>query len=142
MGAVIERSEEVERRDVIVGKHLYANLYGIDPVRGGDEEGLREVVAEAARASNMTLLEVRSWRLGGPKGGVSVIALVLESHIAVHTWPGYGYATVDVYTCGEKSDPFKGLKLIVEYLRPEDYSVAFADRTQRPRRWTRSASST
>jgi len=118
--------------DFIVGRHVYANLYGIDSERGWDEKKLREVVVEAAKASNMTLLEVRSWRLGGPKGGVSVIALVLESHIAVHTWPGYGYATVDVYTCGEKSNPAEGLKIIVDYLRPTYYTVGFADRTQRP----------
>jgi len=53
----------------------------------------------------MKLVEMKSWKFGGKKGGVSVIALVEESHIAVHTWLEYNYATVDVYTCGEHSDP-------------------------------------
>jgi S-adenosylmethionine decarboxylase len=129
----MEALVEEKKSDVIVGKHLYANLYGIDRERGWDEEGLREVVVRAAKASNMTLLEVKSWKLGGGKGGVSVIALVLESHIAVHTWPWYGYATVDVYTCGEKSDPSKGIKLIIDFRSPEYYTMGYADRTQRPR---------
>jgi S-adenosylmethionine decarboxylase len=117
--------------DVIVGKHYYANLYGIDVDKAWDEEGLRDAVVKAAEVSNMTLLDVKSWKLGGVKGGVSVIAIVLESHITVHTWPHYGYTTVDVYTCGEDSEPSLGLKVLLEYLKPREYDVAYADRTQR-----------
>ncbi len=114
----------------VVGKHYYANLYEIDVSRGKDEEGLRRVVAEAAELSNMKLVDLKSWSFGGDKGGVSVIALVIESHIAVHTWVEYAYATVDVYTCGEQSDPLPGIKHIVAYLKPKDYRVWYADRGQ------------
>ncbi len=114
----------------VVGKHYYANLYEIDVSRGRDEEGLRKVVAEAAELSNMRLVDLKSWSFGGDKGGVSVIALVVESHIAVHTWVEYAYATVDVYTCGEQSDPLPGIKHIVTYLKPKDYRVWYADRGQ------------
>ncbi len=117
-------------RTGVVGKHYYANLYGIDVDRGRDEEGLRRVVAEAAELSNMRLVDLKSWSFGGDKGGVSVIALVVESHIAVHTWVEYAYATVDVYTCGEQSNPLPGIKHIVNYLKPLDYRVWYADRSQ------------
>ncbi len=59
-----------------------------------------------------------------------MIALVVESHIAVHTWVEYAYATVDVYTCGEQSDLLPGIKHIVTYLKPKDYRVWYADRGQ------------
>lgn len=114
----------------IVGKHVYGNLYDIPEEIAGDEEYLREVVVKAAELANMTLLEVKSWRLGGDKGGVSVIALVLESHIAIHTWINYSYATVDVYTCGEKSDPWRAFNYIIEKLKPKEYTANYADRTQ------------
>lgn len=114
----------------IIGKHVYGNLYEIPEEIAGDEEYLRNVVVEAAKLANMTLLEVKSWKLGGEKGGVSVIALVLESHIAIHTWINYRYATVDVYTCGEKSDPWRAFNYIVEKLKPKEYTVNYADRTQ------------
>jgi S-adenosylmethionine decarboxylase len=77
----------------------------------------------------MKLVEMKSWKFGGKKGGVSVIALVEESHIAVHTWLEYNYATVDVYTCGEHSDPQKAFDLIVSVLRPERYQMFYADRS-------------
>ncbi|MEM4632720.1 MAG: adenosylmethionine decarboxylase, partial [Pyrobaculum sp.] len=87
----------------VVGKHVYGELYEIDEKLLEDEQRLRKIVIEAAHIANMHIVEVNSWKFkGGDKEGVSVIALVLESHIAIHTWPVYKYATVDVYTCGER----------------------------------------
>jgi len=113
----------------IVGKHVYGNLYDILPDTASNEELLRNAVIEAAKLANMTLVEVKSWKFGGSKGGVSVIALVQESHIAVHTWNEYRYATVDVYTCGEKSDPWKAFEYLVNVLKPKFYTVNYADRS-------------
>ena len=116
-------------KDIIVGRHVYGNLYGIDSGILWDEERLKEVVVEAAKQANMKLVEVKSWKFTGYHGGVSIIALVLESHISIHTWPDYNYATVDVYTCGEKSDPWKAFNYIVERLKPRYYTVHYADRS-------------
>ncbi len=116
----------------VVGRHVYGELYGVDKAAASNEPALRELVLDAANAANAKVLEVKSWRIDDPvKGGVSVIALVLESHIAVHTWPYYDYATVDVYTCGDHTDPFKAFQLIVDRLRPKRYTVNFSDRSQR-----------
>ncbi|EQD78774.1 S-adenosylmethionine decarboxylase, bacterial/archaeal, partial [mine drainage metagenome] len=27
--------------------------------------------------------------------------VIAESHLAIHTWPEYKYAAVDVFTCGD-----------------------------------------
>ncbi len=122
----------MEKQDRIIGRHVYGNLYGVEPERLWDEEGLKRLVVEAAHVANMTLVEVKSWKFTGFHGGVSVIALVLESHIAIHTWPDYKYATVDVYTCGERGDPWKAFNYIVEKLQPKHYVVHYADRSSLP----------
>ncbi len=114
----------------IVGKHYYANLYDIDPEKARDEESLKKAVIEAAKLSVMNLVDIKSWSFGGNKGGVSVIALVVESHIAVHTWIEYSYATVDVYTCGKQSNPLPGIKHIINHLKPKTYKIWYADRSQ------------
>jgi S-adenosylmethionine decarboxylase len=121
-----------EGKGRVVGKHVYGNLYDVDLSVAGDEARLRGVVEEAARLGNTRLWELKSWSFGGEKGGVSVIALVLESHIAVHTWIEYRYATVDVYTCGEQSDPFKAFEHIVKALKPRFYTFNYADRSSMP----------
>ncbi|KSW12247.1 S-adenosylmethionine decarboxylase proenzyme [Pyrodictium occultum] len=126
------RQTGTAQEDFIVGKHVYGNLYGVAREKLWDEEGLKRIVVEAARVANMHLVDLKSWKFSGYHGGVSVIALVLESHIAIHTWPDYGYATVDVYTCGANSDPWKAFNYIVSSLRPRHYIVHYADRSSIP----------
>ncbi len=119
----------INLEDTVVGKHVYANLYGVDRALLSDEEYLVDVVRAAAGLSNMTLVDLKSWSFGGRKGGISVIALVVESHIALHTWIEYGYATLDIYTCGADSDPWKGFKYVLNSLKPKRYTVGYADRS-------------
>ena len=33
--------------------------------------------------------------------GISGVVIIQESHLTLHTWPEYGYAAVDVFTCGD-----------------------------------------
>jgi len=124
-----EESSQISAEDRIIGRHVYGNLYDIDIAIASDEEKLKNMVIESVKLANMTLVDIKSWSFGGKKGGISVIALVLESHIAVHTWFSYRYATVDVYTCGEKSDPWKAFEYIINTLKPKYYTVNYADRS-------------
>ncbi|MEZ0289925.1 MAG: adenosylmethionine decarboxylase [Sulfolobales archaeon] len=123
---------EENRDPYIVGKHVYGNLYDMDVNKISDENFVREIAVKAAELANMNLVEAKSWSFGGVKGGVSAIVLVEESHIAIHTWKEYNYATVDVYTCGEKSDPWRAFHYIVQMLGPKYYVVHYADRSQKP----------
>ena len=116
---------------VIVGKHVYGSLYDLKEERAYSDPGfLEDVVRRAAELAGATIIDSKSWSIPGEKGGVSVIVLVDESHLAVHTWKEYGYATVDIYTCGEHTDPWRAWEYIKEVLKPEKYSVNYADRSQ------------
>jgi S-adenosylmethionine decarboxylase len=116
--------------DMVVGKHLYANLYDVDRKLLEYEDLLRGLVLDAVKAAHSTLIEIKSWKVGGKKGGVSVIALVDESHIALHTWVEYSYATLDIYTCGAHTDPWAAFNLVIQVLKPRKYKVGYADRSQ------------
>ncbi len=118
--------------DFIIGRHVYGSLYGIDKEKAWDEEYLRDLIQRAVEAAGATLLDLRSWRVEGEKGGISVVAIVLESHVALHTWPEYGYATFDAYTCGDRADPWKAWDLVLRELKPKYYTVHYADRSQKP----------
>ena len=50
----------------------------------------------AARATTLGTI----FRRFSPQG-VSGVVVVEESHFSIHTWPEYGYAAVDFYTCGD-----------------------------------------
>jgi len=110
----------------VIGKHIYGNLYDCDYNILTDEGKLREIAIKATQIGRMTLLDVKSWKIGL---GVSVLAVVLESHIAIHTWPEYNFATVDVYTCGAKTRPEEAFNFIVKELKARKVVWGYADRS-------------
>jgi S-adenosylmethionine decarboxylase len=124
---LIRRKAEASERLRVYGKHVYGNLYGCrnsELLR--DEERLKEVILEAADRGNMTVLDIKSWKIGE---GVSLVAIILESHITIHTWPEYDFATVDVYSCGAHADPLSAFNYIVDALKPERVESGMADRS-------------
>lgn len=104
----------MQKRVLVYGKHVVGDLYECDKDKLMDVMLLIDIVKEAANVGNMVLLEIKSWKIGL---GVTVIGIILESHISIHTWPEYSFATVDVYTCGRHADPEKAFKFIVEKLK-------------------------
>lgn len=47
--------------------------------------------------SGATLLRITGHKF--EPEGVTILALLAESHASIHTWPSQGYAAVDLYTC-------------------------------------------
>lgn len=92
------------------GKHCILELYRANSDKLNDEAFVRESLAEAARVSHATLLDIKTHPF--VPHGVTGFALLAESHISIHTWPEHGYAAVDVFTCGTHTDP----ELACDYL--------------------------
>ena len=59
--------------------------------------------------------------------GVTVLTLLSESHVSIHTWPENGEAAVDIFTCGT-CDPKIGCDLIVEKIQPSRYNLEMIKR--------------
>jgi len=114
------------RRYKVFGKHIYGNLYGCDSSLLSDVEYLKKVVTEAAARGNMTLLDVKTWCIDP---GVSIVGVILESHITIHTWPEHSFATVDVYSCGEHTKPEVAFDFIVKALKARRYEYEISDRS-------------
>ncbi|RLG78120.1 MAG: adenosylmethionine decarboxylase [Thermoprotei archaeon] len=117
------------KNSAIGGRHVFGNLYDVDEAIACDEGRLRKAVLEAADLVGMRVAEIKSWTFGGKKGGVSVIAILVGSHIAVHTWIEYRYATVDVYISEAQKDPWRAFEHLVKVLKPRYYTVSYADRS-------------
>ena len=54
-----------------------------------------------------------------PQGVTGVVAIA-ESHLCIHTWPEYGYAAVDIFTCGDSFNPTEAAHLIIGKLESDD----------------------
>ncbi len=44
--------------------------------------------------------------------GISGVVVIAESHLAIHTWPEYGYAAIDLFTCGDEVNPWKAFEFL------------------------------
>ncbi|MEK7518520.1 MAG: adenosylmethionine decarboxylase [Patescibacteria group bacterium] len=105
----------------ILGKHLLAELTGCNVAVLDDLEKLQNIFKTAAEKAGATVVNATAHRFS--PHGVSVVVVISESHVSVHTWPEYAFASVDFYTCGEKVDPHKGLDYIRQELGATDAHV-------------------
>jgi spermidine synthase len=84
---------------VALGNHILVEFMNCDPHIMNDVAAIeRDMVAAAQKAGatviNSTFHHFSPW-------GVSGVVVIQESHLAIHTWPEYGYAAVDLFTCGD-----------------------------------------
>ena len=82
---------------------------------------IRDSLLHVAKEIGATVIG-QSFHQFSPQGVTGVIAIA-ESHLCIHTWPEYGYAAVDVFTCGEGFKPKDAVDLVVQTLESKDYSV-------------------
>lgn len=109
------------------GTHRFSDFWGCAPAVLQDEQLLRKTVAEAVQVAGATLCALYSIQFP-PRppelaGGVTVVAILAESHLTIHTYPEAGFAAVDLYTCGTRCLPQLGVEHLKEVLRPKRFVV-------------------
>lgn len=98
----------------ILGRHLIVEYVDCNRDILDDTALLEEHLNEAVRRSGATI--VRSVFHRYNPHGVSGVVVIAESHLSIHTWPEYGYAAVDFFTCGESVDPYKAFEYMKDKL--------------------------
>jgi len=104
-----------------LGRHLLLELKICNEEVLDDLNFLRDCLNEAAIQSGATVVGESFYHFS--PCGVSGVVNIAESHIAIHTWPEYRYAAVDVFTCGDDVDPEKAARWITERLEAQNHSL-------------------
>jgi S-adenosylmethionine decarboxylase proenzyme len=104
-----------------LGKHVLLELKNCDPERLNDLDYLKTMLMQAAREAGASVLD-SSFHQFQPQG-VSGVVVIAESHLFIHTWPEYGYAAADIFTCGNSVHWEKASKMLVERLGSSNHSV-------------------
>ncbi|MGL4652725.1 adenosylmethionine decarboxylase [Cetobacterium sp.] len=100
-----------------LGRHILIEFYNCDEEILKDPVLVDKHMNEAARKANATIVESVFHHFN--PYGVSGAVIISESHLAIHTWPEYGYAAVDVFTCGDKIDPWTAFKFLEDVFKSD-----------------------
>jgi S-adenosylmethionine decarboxylase len=98
-----------------LGRHILLELYDCDCEILNDHARVEQIMKDAALAAKATIVNSTFHRFN--PHGVSGVVVIAESHLAIHTWPEYGYAAVDLFTCGEEIDPWIAHHFVAEHLK-------------------------
>jgi S-adenosylmethionine decarboxylase len=74
------------------------------------------VAAAGARLRDLDLFQF------GEGGGIAGVAMLIESHISVHTWPEHSYGAFDAFLCG-KTHPYRIVPVLKGAFRPGQVQV-------------------
>ena len=87
-----------------LGRQILVEFYNCDKVVLKNVEYIENAMVEACIVGKATVV-THTFHEFSPFG-VSGVVVIAESHVAIHTWPEYGYAAVDIFTCGDTINPW------------------------------------
>jgi spermidine synthase len=106
--------------NVALGNHILVEFMNCDPHIMNDVATIERDMVDAARKAGATVIN-STFHHFSPYG-VSGVVVIQESHLAIHTWPEYGYAAVDLFTCGEM-DAWISFDYLKECFKSKSYSA-------------------
>jgi len=104
-----------------LGKHLLLELKDCDKEVLNDIGVLKGTLLAAASECGATVLG-ESFHRFNPQG-VSGVVIIAESHLFIHTWPEYGYAAADIFTCGDSVQPERAAQVLMRKLGSKNHSM-------------------
>lgn len=103
-----------------LGRHILVEFYDCDAQVMDDLAAVKRSMVEAANKAQCTVIG-EIFHKFTPQG-VSGAVVIAESHLAIHTWPEYRFAAVDLFTCGDV-DPWVGFHHLRECFKAQRMDV-------------------
>jgi S-adenosylmethionine decarboxylase len=108
----VKRAEKEVNRLHALGTHLLLELRDCNRTTLSNLEFVQETLKNAALEAKATIVEVAFHEV-----------VIAESHLAIHTWPEYGYAAIDVFTCGDLIDPRVAAHFLIDKFQSQNPSI-------------------
>ena len=103
-----------------IGVHLVIDAWQSPAHLLNDPERIKQALTDAADVGGATLIDLCVHQFS--PYGVTATATLAESHIAIHTWPEYGYFAADLFFCG-KGDPYEAMRSLQTTLQAKQVNV-------------------
>lgn len=93
----------------MLGLHITGDFYRCECNQDAliDPQNVLRLIRDKIKQCRLTALQDCSYRFASDSSGQSgftIVFLLAESHISLHTWPEHSYASMDVYVCNYRSD--------------------------------------
>ena len=111
-----------------IGRHIILEMWRCSGLSLNSLDTAEQALRDMVAALDVNLLDLKVYPFSPV--GVTGIAIVSESHLVIHTWPEYGYAAVDIFTCGAPRDPQAAIDVLREHFQPEHVQVMEITRGQ------------
>ena len=87
-----------------LGRHVIAEFYNCSPDKINDVSHIEKSMVKAAKLAGATIINVTFHHFS--PFGISGVVVIEQSHLSIHTWPEYQFASIDLFTCGETINPW------------------------------------
>ncbi len=109
-----------------LGQHMLLEFYNCDPKALDDLPYVEEIMNQAARDCGATIVQSTFHRF--QPHGISGVVVIAESHLAIHTWPEYRYASIDLYTCGDTIQQMVAYRVLKDGFSAEAADIQHVER--------------
>lgn len=99
------------------GRHIAIDVWGVDYAALNNMDYLKQIMVDAAEKSLAKVLSV-TYKAFDPCG-CTILILLSESHLSIHSYPEQEFAAIDCYTCGTNVDPQIAIDYLIEQLKPQ-----------------------
>ncbi|NET34022.1 MAG: polyamine aminopropyltransferase [Cyanothece sp. SIO1E1] len=111
-----------------LGRHVLVEFYRCSGEVLNDVPHIEKSMLNAAEESGAMIINSVFHHFS--PFGVSGVVVIQESHLAIHTWPEYRYAAVDLFTCGNSVNPWVSYKALEKAFQAEHGSAIEINRGQ------------
>lgn len=111
-----------------LGRHVIAEFYNCTPDKINNVSHVEKSMVKAAQLAGATIINVTFHHFS--PFGISGVVVIEQSHLSIHTWPEYQFASIDLFTCGETINPWISFDHLKEEFGAEHVSSIELQRGQ------------
>ena len=105
-----------------IGQEWLIDASGCDVAALKDVQALAGLFEELVVTLHLSVVGSPQWHVFPEPGGVTGLALLSESHLAIHTFPEHGYAALSIYSCSAR-EPLDFGALLLRHLKSRSVAV-------------------
>jgi len=111
-----------------IGKHYIVELNDItndcfeNLLNKSNFNFFSELIESDLKDNGMNIISKQVHHFNEHNGAFTLLFLLSESHLSMHSWPEYNYLALDIFTCGN-CDSVKIIDKIIQFINPGKYHI-------------------